>query len=456
MADQCTACSDGTYGNMRSCPPQRGISAFQPACQALIDGNIVNNPCYNAVSGISTWTFKFFIDSSATSPISSILIPVCSDIQKPNIAVEERIDSLGRFNIIPFGLYAVDDVSGNAPAGFQWLAIENSGRFRNSTFVEYRISIEGNYPAAAQPLIVKSGGNRLQFTCQEGGFIVPGCPIPDRMELETDCDVLIQSNSAALVYNANIKNAGASTLKNIQYQDILNYDGVNIGLAPAILPEDMVLEITSTVPNALIISGIIPSIPPGESVSLKFTIPILSFAQPGAFIFTNITTSATDSVTVSDTCTASIEAVKLSADKYIASENSNQILSYTILTSIGTSPATNVGVTEQITIPSGVTVQFTDFSGCTAVYTNGTQVPLNTNITDAEIKITCGNIPVPAGGGVRMSLIFNVTSTSAFQSPAVITATLQQVTGVNNRQIYLTPSNVPSSASISITGGLKI
>lgn len=454
MAEICTACTGSSYSVQYSSPPQKGISALQLKNQVLIDGNIVNNPCYNPVSGISTWTFKFFTDFSALSPIDSVLIPICADIDKSSVAVEEKTDSTSRFIIIPFILDQNYMGFENPPAGFNWLIIENKNRFEKGAYVEYRISIEGNYPESIQPIKVIAGHNNIAFQNQDGGFKIPGCIIPDKLELETRCEVQIQNNDAVLLYNARIQNGGMTTIKDVQYQDIMNYDGVNINLSPVVLPYEPLLQITSSVPNAIIISGTLPAISPNESVSIDFSVPVISFSQPGKYIFTNLTTSSSDSANVSDTCSAYVDAVRLTANKYMSCESNNQISSYTTLTSIGMSPATNVSLTEQMTIPDEVTIRFKDYSECTVTYQNGSNVPLNTDITDTAINITCKNLLVPSAGGVRIPIVFTVTSTRAFKSPATISAVLQNVSGINSNQVYIMTQNVQSSSSINISGSV--
>ncbi len=62
MADLCQPCTCSPHENICCCPPSSGISVVQPACQTLPNGSVVVNTCFNADSGISTWTYKFFTD----------------------------------------------------------------------------------------------------------------------------------------------------------------------------------------------------------------------------------------------------------------------------------------------------------------------------------------------------------------------------------------------------------
>lgn len=452
MADPCTACSSASSANVCSCPPQNGISVLQQGCQMLIDGNIVNNPCYNSISGISTWTYKFFADYTSSDSINSILIPICANIQKSSIAVEEKLDSYSRHVIIPFSLDTSDPDFGPAPPQFQWLKIDMNNRYGRGVYAEYRISIEGNYPVSAQPIMVRSGSTNLTFSCQPEGYRVPGCPIPDRLEVDINCNTSILNNTAALIYDVKVQNKGASNLNNVQYQDILSYDGASINLGSIKISGDTMLQVSSIAPNTAIISGIIPSIAPDQVLPVSYTIPMAPIMHPGTFIFTNMITAACGSTNTSNSNTTSIEVVKLSGSQYFTVTDGNEATFYAVITNTGLSPGTMANISAQIMIPSGVIARFTDFSDCTVTFPGGGQVPLNTNITDTVINIARSSIPIPAGGGVKLSIPFQIVSTSSFQSPSKITGTLLEISGANQNQVFLSPTGIPASASINVSG----
>jgi uncharacterized repeat protein (TIGR01451 family) len=447
MADPCVSCSSMSNTNICSCPPQNGISVLQQSWQMLIDGNIVNNPCYNSVSGISTWTYKIFADYASQSPINSLLIPVCADIQKASIAVEEKFDGSGRYTIIPFTLNTADPEFGNAPSQFQWLKIDINNRYGRGVYAEYRISIEGNYPVAQQSIMIKSGENNLSFNCQPDGYKVPGCPIPDKLEVDINCDTSISNNGSSLLYDIKVQNKGASTLNNVQYQDIMSYDGNSVNLDAIKISGDTMLQAIPIASNTAIISGIIPSIAPEQVIPINYTIPVAALTRPGTFIFTDMVTAAVKSASASNYSTVSIEAVKLTTSQHFTIANGNEVSFYTVITSVGQSPETTINITVQIMIPSNIVVRFTDFSGCNFSFSGGDKIPLNTNITDATINIERNGIVIPSGGGVRLSIPFLIMSASSFQSPVRITGTLLKISGTNPKQIFLPPS-IPSPVSL--------
>ncbi|MDI6617983.1 MAG: hypothetical protein QME45_04810 [Clostridiales bacterium] len=457
MADRCVPYTL-PYKNLCSGPSQNGISVMQPACQSLMDGSIVNNPCFNIITGISVWTYSLFSDCSSggyANPVESILIPVCHDISKENIIVEEKIENYGKFNIIPFMLLPDDITFGQAPSGFQYLKIENNGRYERGAHVEYRISIAGDYPALSQPITVKAGHDILKFACQNG-YKVPGCPIPDKLTAEKKSSLIIKNNSAVLEYNVSIKNEGGSNLEDIKFQDILSYDGANVALAPLLLPVDLKFEITTVSKNTVMIFGKINSIIAGQSINFKYDVPIDSFMQPGAYIFTNITTVSCGTISSSDTCTNTVNVVRLKGESSIKVTENNKIIHHITVANTGTSPDTSVKILDRIFIPGDVLIQFTDFCGCTATFENGNRVSLNMNITNSVVNISHEDLPIPSGGGVRLPIEFVVVSTSAFKSPAKITGTLMQLLPAHESQIFLPPLNIPSSSSVEIVGGCNL
>jgi hypothetical protein len=162
MANPCQPCTCVPYTDLCCCPPQSGISVIQPTCQTLSDGSVVNNPCFRATTGKSTWTYKFFTDCAAgTSPITSLAIPVCARIAASELVVEEQIDGCGTFTSVPFTLAATDPTFGMAPTGFQFLIVPSAGRYTTGVSVIYRLTLNGDFPLAAQPIQVGTGAGVL-------------------------------------------------------------------------------------------------------------------------------------------------------------------------------------------------------------------------------------------------------------------------------------------------------
>jgi len=475
MADPCMIYEpSSTYENVYCSPPQAGILAFQPICQVLPDGRIVNNPCYDSSSNRSYWTYKFFTEYSMDNSIcsiDSILIPIYRGIRNTpagTITVEERMDGSGPFKQIEFALDTSDHNLGFSPSGFQWLRIENptppsppnTKRYNKGVCVEYRISILGDYEASPQPIKIKAGQNNLTFSGADVSFLCPGNPSAGELNVTQTCQTMVANNMAKLHYKITITNTGGQTLYNINYKDTIFYNSEIMTLGN--------VSIASTHPNLLfssadkgtiIISGVIPEISGGNgSFSATYDIPVALVTIPGQHSVDNTLIVSVGGSSSSTSCTAIVPVVKLKADKCSTIINGNKASFITRLSSVGASPQTSVSIIEQLVIPAGVTVRFnaTSLASSTALYTDtNTPVELNTDITDRTINIIHENVGIPAGNTVQKTIGFNIVSTSAFHTPARIINIIQLVIGRSLNQVFMLPEGLPASASIDVAGCTK-
>jgi uncharacterized repeat protein (TIGR01451 family) len=454
MANPCIPCSSSPHINTSSCPPQNGITVFQPACQLLPKGEVVNNPCFDGSS--SYWTYKFFTDCTpgpAVNAISNFLIPICANIPQDIINVEERIDGFGQFTSITFSLSINDSNFGLAPSDFQWLKVENPGRYDKCVYVEYRITISDNFPAAAQAIRVASGNSKLTFCGNNSCFLVPACSPPGELSVKKACTVNTVNNITTLNYNAVVTNIGGQPLTNVQYNDVIIYNPTQFTLSnPIIVPSSPLSFVWSS--GSITISGNIGTLNPNETFTVNYDIPVANIFSPGEFTISDkVTVSATDTIDT-DSCKAAIQVVNLAGIKsHTPITNGNHVQFLISVTNVGASPATQVNILDRITIPDGVTVQFTSFGSSRAVFQKeGTVVPLYTDVSNAVIDLTCSNVTIASGGSVRIPIDLNITSVSSFHSPSVITNTLQQIAGIYPGQIFLNSNNIPVCSSVNVIG----
>lgn len=454
MAQLCQPCSCVPYENICCCPPVNGITVSQPECQELPGGSVVSNPCLDPGTKRSTWTYKFHTDcAQGTRGISSIAIPICETIKDSFVTVEEQIDGCGSFSPVQFSLKKTDPNFGTAPQGFQFLKVETSDRYDVGVSVVYRITINGDYPEAVQPVKVKAGPQVITFACEpEQCYIVPGCPAAGKLELVKTCTKIIQNNTMTLHYFFELANVGNAVINLVSGTERITYDAANITIGN-ITTNPPGLTVNTSVPGIIVVTGTIGPLAPGELKQVEITVPITSIASPGNYLIDAITSAIAAGTETTATCTLNVEAVQLNAAKCCSVTDGNKGTFRITVASVGNSPDTKVNIVDRITIPQGVTLQFQDFDGCTAKFADGSPVPLNTGITNAIINIECASLTVPKGGGVVKNIRFILTATTAFQAAAVITNTLQEVTFLNTAtQLFLGVSPVPVSASINVSG----
>lgn len=457
MAEVCMPCSGRPYRNICCSLPKAGISVMQPECHRLSSPcngiTLVNNPCYCSDTNKSTWTYKFFTDCTPgtdINPITYILIPVCINISRVDVTVEERIDGAGEFATVSFALNTYDSIFGSAPAGFQWMKIDNNNRYDNGVGVEYRVTITGDYPVATQPIKVKAGVNDISFQCEGSCFKVPGCPEPGRLSITKDGDLSIDDNEITLNYIVRVRNTGGSPLKNILFDDIITLDGMNTTIDDIIVQPRPTLDFKVMSPNMIRIFGNIGTLNPGQEFIANYVIKISTINQPGTYIVTNRANAVSGNISGEDMDTQRIEVVRVRGDKLCRVTSGNEVNFRIRVASVCASPQTRVNVTDRIQIPAGVTVEFISFDDCQASV--GTGVP----VTNQNVIINCSNLVVPAGGFVEKNIRLQVTELKNFRESVRIINTLSQISyAPPNNQITLQPENVPAVAAAEINADVR-
>lgn len=449
MADPAGPCQCTPFQNICCCGAINGITVTQPACQTLPDGSVVNNPAFVASLGKSFWTYKFFTDcTQTTQAISNLGIPVCGVLNSINLVVSEKIDGCGDFVSVPFTLTANDPNLGPAPSGFQWVKVETSGRYDKGVSVEYRLEILGDYPIAVEPIEVTTTTEVITFDC--GCFQVPLCPPQGQLQVTKNCGHTIINNQATLNYSVEVANIGNGTLTNVQYLDTIVVPiRLSLGTITVTPPT---LSVDTTTPGFVKISGNLGTIAPGGIVPITYSIPIAAVTEPGEYLITNTANASASGTQSSATCTTNLDVVKLTAAKCCSGTTGNRVVFTLTIGSVSPSPSVIVNILDHLTIPTGVTVQFADFAGCSAVFSGTvTPVPTNTPITGpVEIDIHCGNVLVPSGGVyVKVGTLFVLGSTVVGSSSIVNTIT--DVVPVDpSAQVFLGVSPIPVSAQINV------
>lgn len=446
--DPAEDCSCTPYSLLCCCGPQNGISVIQPVCQNLPDGSVVNNPAFVPGLNKSFWTYKFMTDCNRmTRGISSIGIPVCSIIIPENLMVSEKIDGCGTFTPVPFTLTADDPNFGPAPEGFQFLKIETDNRYDKGVTVEYRLEIVGDYPAAIQPIRVKTAATVYVFDC--GCFQVPRCNPEGKLFITKECSTSVIDNQAALNYNLTVNNIGDSALDNVQFTDIIAIPtSFRIGTIQVTPPS---LNVDTGTPGQIRISGNLGTILPGGQVIISYSIQITGVISPGSYIITNMAAATAAGTQAFANCSASLNAVQLSTDKCCSIDGNNAV--YRVLvSSVGASPNVTVNIVDLFFIPGGVTIRFTTFGDCRAVFSDtGEHVPLGVDITGPRgIQIFCTNVLIPQNGSIHKEIGFILVSSSV-PGISTIANQIQSVTPTNpGDQLFLGAGVLPERANINV------
>ncbi|MBB6453339.1 putative repeat protein (TIGR01451 family) [Salirhabdus euzebyi] len=445
MVDVCNSCECVPYQNICACPPIQGISVVQPQCQTLPTGTISQNPCFDEEADVSYWTYKFLTDSTPgqlVSGISNFVIPICETITEEDINVLEKIDGCGEFTEVAFTLDDTDPNFGPAPEGFNWLKVETDDRYDKGVCVEYRLEIEGNFPACAQPIGVKAGPNDFFFDCEDC-YLVPCC---GAAELTVDKTCELEGNVAT--FKVSVCNTGDTTLENIELLDVVTF------------PENLPYTEITVSPNQLEVDemdglieffGNIGSLEPGECTNREIQITFAP-TEPGEYAIENTATAeAEDGTLGTDTCDLVLAVVQVSGDKCCI-VNGNNIQFVLSVTNQPDSPATNVTLFDTICIPEGLTVEFDSFgTDCTA-FISETDTPVETG-EELEgplcIDIVC-ETELPADGEVEKVIELTIVQSTTF-GPTPITNVLSDIFITEDDQVELEPINIPAEADATFT-----
>jgi hypothetical protein len=443
------SCNCTPYNILCCCGPQNGISVIQPACQNLPDGRVITNPAYVAELGKSFWTYKFMTDcNSATRAISNIGIPICNIINSDNIIVSEKIDGCGIYTPVSFELKTSDPNLGTAPSGFQFVKIETNGRYDKGVTVEYRLEITGDFPIAIEPISLKAATTILIFDCD--CFLVPQCNPQGKLSLTKECGNIITNNQATLIYRLTVNNIGDGALTDVLFRDTIIIPGsLNIGTI-TVFPAT--LDVSTSTPGQIIISGNLGTLEPSGQVIINYEIQITGISSPGSFLISNTAIVSAVGTQSSATCFTTVNAAQVDTNKCCVVINGNTGSYRITITSVGLSPDILVDVIDDLIVHDGLTVQFTNFSGCTATFASSCiPVPLNTNITGPQrIHIACNSLLIPNSGSIHKDITFILVSSTTVGITS-IENTIASVTPTNpENQVFLGAGNIPQQVNMNV------
>ncbi|WP_238884120.1 hypothetical protein [Clostridium sp. YIM B02551] len=200
------------------------------------------------------------------------------------------------------------------------------------------------------------------------------------------------------------------------------------------------------------ISGNLGTINPGAFVDVVYTISINNFSQPGIYTINNTAVATALNTSSSDSTEITINVAEVSTIKCCIVSERNHVDFRILLVAVPPSPSVLVDFKDELFIPTGVTVQFTDFSGCNASFVpSGNPVPLDTNITGpANILITCTELNVPSDGAVARHVRMRIISDSVVGT-STISNSITDVTPTNPAaQIFLGAGTLPASAEVQV------
>lgn len=193
----------------------------------------------------------------------------------------------------------------------------------------------------------------------------------------------------------------------------------------------------------------------GASLTVLISVPAASVSAPGVFTFTSNAGAIAANTQSKASCSLQLEAVQLSTNKCCAVTSPNTGLFRVSISSVGDSPQTVIRLRDVLVTPPGVVLQFTSFDDLIATFSDGTPVPLNTDIVNRQITISSNPLTIPAGGGVHKDIQFKVISVTAFQS-SPISNEFTKLDFLNpTPQINLGAGPLPINATINVTASLQ-
>lgn len=456
MPDTCT-CPPAT--NIY-CQGSRDLGVFQPTCQIITDESRVSNPYYDSSTNITYFTYGLLVNCTGNiGSINDFLTLICENIPlEAVLRVEQRLDGNNTFTPVNFDFN--NSGGQQPPQGYKYLRIIINGELQEGASAVYRIALAGNYPAdtfnlALNAFVVISTDRLSGFFINTGNpATVPGCPAIPRLTVMKSDEVIIENNMARIEYSVKIGNTGNVNQDNILFNDVINYNGtaITIGTITVDNPDIMV---DTSVTGIIRLTGNIGSLQVGNAVIINYTVPIVSFSAPGTFMFNNAAMVTSEEAQGAATSVSTIEVIELLNTNCCVVNGVNQEFDMSV--SNRNSPDTSIVLTDNLTIPDNITLSFTSFSVCSAVFADsGENVPLNEPITNDEIIFTCSGL-VPQGATVSFRIEFIVNSTTQFGTPtANIVNTIEEITLQNNQEqilLGLQPA-LPNTSQIAVNGSI--
>lgn len=424
------------------------LSITQPSRLILPNGLGKTNPYYDSIENISYWSYDILIGYGDSDSFSNIYLPICLSCSAESMLVEEKILSLGDYTPVPFTL--VSSREGYKESAF--IKIPILGRYPQGALVSYRLKIKGEYLfGKGSPVLETDESKTYNF---DEVYDFPIKFLHEGLFISKSSETIAENNKCKIVYNVTLTNGGSIDFEDIIYVDQINYNSNCLTLGEISIGHSNI-SLDRSIPGLLCISGTIDSLKLGESIVISYTVDILSVSSPGIYNFLSRTSVSSMNHSHTITSNAFVEAVELTIDNLtsVSSESSADfILS---ITPVANSPVSSVEITSILSIPSSVILNFSTFSGCTAIFIDTQEpVPIHTDISGKKILITCSqNIPP----GITTNFIFSmdfisITDFNPTKSP--ITNTLQKVV-LSSPQMFIGSKILSPSANL-FSGGLLI
>lgn len=461
MASPCSPCSCIPYLNRCYYPVKGGIWVTMPQCQIVPGQTVpVNNPCFDGSK--SYWSYNFFIealDNVLNNAVTSFAIPVCKELTSSQISVFEKLSGAVQYVKRPFELkssLSKKDEFIMAPENFQYMVIYVDGRYSSGLSVEYKIELDGDYPEELEKIQI----NRAledEGLIEVGDFIVPGCPPPDELSITKSCSTTIDNRIAAINYEVIIKNTGGSAAKNVQFMDTIGYDGLNITIGEVKVESENAKFSVTSMPSLLEIKGQLGDILAGNSVTVKYSIPVMSIVRDGVFEFTNIATALNNrGILVQSSCTMRMEAAQVNANISKTIQDSNIIFTIQLLGSENY-PDSSIRVDGEILVDEGLTVELTKLGSFTATREDGTPIAQSSIIegmqNGTKIMISNLNMILSKGKIIQEEIQLKVLDLKNFNKDSMITGTIKNVTPINTKPEVFTKVNISSISEIATVKG---
>lgn len=426
------------------CQEQDSISITQPAMQSIPDDTQVGNPYFNMDSNISYWTYKLISLCDVTQFVIplDIYIPIYSNVSQEMLTVDEEIISCGRFEEISFDFQSPNGVT--PPLGFKYLHISFDNRFGRGNAVVFRLAILGNFPTAAESIYVNTNQSLLEF---DANFLVPSEPLTPRLTVTKDGSLAINGETGIIEFNATVTNTGNTDLVDVQFLDTITYNAVDISIGTIVPPTG--LTVNTSMPGIIEIAGSIGDLTMGASIELSYEVPLEGFSRPDTFIFNSVTKASSGAVLGFVNSQLAVPVVSMGTSVRCSTMDSDSGSFSFSISSIPMSPLTEIDIEGTISIPNGVVVRFSSFSNCTGTFPDGNPVPLNTNITDNSITLSC-EATVPSSATMNYTITFDVIEISDIQSDIIFSLNRVELQAPNS-QVYLGATPLPNQAELIIS-----
>jgi len=280
-------------------------------------------------------------------------------------------------------------------------------------------------------------------------FQVPQCNPEGELSLTKECSSSITNNQAALNYRLTVSNIGDAALDNVQFTDIISIPAVlQIGTI-TVTPASLIVDTGTS--GLIRISGNLGTIEAGGQVVIHYAIQIVGVTRPGSYTVVNMAMATAVGTQSTATCSTTINAVQLSTDKFCTIEGDMAV--YKVLVSnADLSPDVRVDIVDSLFIPGGVTVRFTSFSDCRAIFSNTEEhVPLDVDITGPRgIRILCNDVLVPADGTIHKDIRFLLVSSSIVGLTTIVNQVESVTPTIPENQVFLGAGTFPVTARINV------